>query len=337
MPRPPPDDDINNSILSTTNFTTNPEATHQPPPPPQQPPTSAMSSSSQQPTSSETAPAASSSPSPPADPPPPLPATLDAPTPAEDLALQSWLSRNRGYITTIPWHRYPSLPVLSYLWGYNDADFRHECLSSLMFYTRSAGRRLADEERDALLEPVTRLAVAASYDRPVALGLGAWLVARSWAKSGAREAFRRAAEGAASRAAAASASASASSPGMGMGTVGADGHITHFSTPQQQQQQQQQQRQSYKGTSTAGRFGQGGRYTGRVIGSLLRRTARASVPALLCFTGYQFFWDAYRVYLGENEIDSIREDMRLEEMVGQMDRNMASRMTDIEDLLRRRG
>ncbi|ROV93634.1 hypothetical protein VMCG_08088 [Cytospora schulzeri] len=247
----------------------------------------------------------------------------------EDLALQSWVDRNRAYITTIPWHRYPSLPVLSYMWGYNDADFRHECLSSLMFYTRSAGRRLTVQERDALMEPVTRLAVAASYDRPVTIGLGAYLVARSWAKSGAREAFRRAAEGAAARAAAsasASASASAGAAGMGMGTVGADGHITHFSTPQQQHHH-------IPGTSTRGRFGQGG----RMLGSLLKRTTRASVPALLCFAGYEVLWDSYRMYLGENEIDSIREDMRLEEMVGQMDRNMATRVTDIEELLRRRG
>ncbi|KUI63181.1 hypothetical protein VP1G_10306, partial [Cytospora mali] len=267
----------------------------------------------------------------------PLPATLDAPTPAEDLALQNWLSRNRSYITTIPWHRYPSLPVLSYLWGYNDADFRHECLSSLMFYTRSAGRKLTVDERDALLEPVTRLAVAASYDRPVAVGLGAWLVTRSWVKSGAREAFRRAAEGAAAAAAASAAAASASSGtagmGTGMGTVGADGHITHFSTPQHQHHHHHH----HQGTGATGRLGQGGRNVGRVLGSLFKRTARASVPAMLVYAGYQVFWDSYRMYLGENEIDSIREDLRLEEMVGQMDRNMASRVTDIEELLRRRG
>jgi hypothetical protein len=310
MARPPPDDDINNSILNTTTLTTNPEATHHQqqhssiPHTPTMPPSAQHTQ--QQPPDSD----------PSNDPPPPLPATLDAPTPAEDLALQSWIGRNRAYITTIPWHRYPSLPVLSYMWGYNDADFRHECLSSLLFYTRSAGRRLTVEERDALLEPVTRLAVAASYDRPVALGLGAYLVARSWAKSGAREAFRRAAEGAAKAAAAA--------------TPAAEGHITHFSTPLPQQQH----RHHYiQGISAAGRLGQGG----RILGSLLKRTARASVPAMLCFVGYELLCDSYRIYLGENEIDCIREDMRLENMVGQMDRNMATRMTDIEELLRRRG
>lgn len=317
----PPDDDINNSILSTTTFTTNPEATNKNHT--STPQTATMPYFLQQQLQIQQQQQNQQQQTPDSDPPPPLPATLDAPTPAEDLALQSWVGRNRGYITTIPWHRYPSLPVLSYMWGYNDADFRHECLSSLMFYTRSAGRRLTVEERDALLEPVTRLAVAASYDRPVAAGLGAYLVARSWAKSGAREAFRRAAEKAAAAAAAGPAGASAA--GMGMGTVGADGHITHFSAPQQQHHQQ--------GTGTAGRFGQGG----RLLGSLFKRTARASVPALLCFAGYEVLWDSYRMYLGENEIDSIREDMRLEEMVVQMDRNMASRVTDIEELLRRRG
>ena len=322
----PPDDDINNSILKTTTFTTNPKATDRQPTPTPQTPNMPSFLQQHQPQQQQQQQQQQQRPPPTeSDPPPPLPATLDAPTPAEDLALQTWIGRNRGYITTIPWHRYPSLPVLSYLWGYNDADFRHECLSTLMFYTRSAGRRLTVEERDALLEPVTRLAVAASYDRPLATGLGAYLAARSWAKSGARGAFRRAAEGAARRAAAAAGPAGAGAAGMGMGTVGSDGHITHFSAPQQRHHQQ--------GTGTAGRLGQGG----RMLGSLFKRTARASVPALLCFAGYEVLWDSYRLYLGENEIDSIREDMRLEEMVVQMDRNMASRVTDIEELLRRRG
>ncbi|ROW15999.1 hypothetical protein VPNG_02609 [Cytospora leucostoma] len=324
MARPPPDDDINNSILNATTFTTNPEATPQSPGTNTTPTTPAMPSwfPYHQPTDTD----------PSADPPPPLPATLDAPSPAEDLALQSWLGRNRAYLTTIPWHRYPSLPVLSYLWGYNDADFRHDCLSSLMFYTRSTGRRLTAEERDALLEPVTRLAVAASYDRPLAAGLGAWLVARSWAKSGAREAFRRAAEGAAATAAAAASAASAASAaGTTGGTLGADGHITHFSTPQHHHHHHHQ----YQGaTGAAGAFGQQAR---RNVGTLFKRMGRASVPGLLCFAGYQVLWESYRVYLGENEIDSIREDPRLEEMVIQMDRNMASRVGDLEDLLRRRG
>lgn len=323
----PPDDDINNSILSATTFTTNPEATNQSSGTPATTPTAAMPPyfPYHQPTDT------GSSADPSADPPPPLPATLDAPTPAEDLALQSWLGRNRAYLTTIPWHRYPSLPVLSYLWGYNDADFRHDCLSSLMFYTRSTGRRLTTEERDALLEPVTRLAVAASYDRPLAVGLGAWLVARSWAKSGARAAFRRAAEGAAANAAAAAASA-ASAAGTTGGTLGADGHITHFSTPQHHHHHHQ------GATGAAGAFGQQGkRHPGRVLGALFKRMGRASVPGLLCFAGYHVLWESYRVYLGENEIDSIREDLRLEEMVIQMDRNMASRVGDLEDLIRRRG
>lgn len=256
------------------------------------------------------------------DPPPPLPKSLDQSTPAEDLALDNWIKRNTSYLSTIPWHKYAQMPVLSWLWGYSDADFRHECVSTYIFYTRAIGRKLTDEERDGVLEPVARSAAAASYDRPFAMGLGSWLMARSWAKSGARETVRKAAEEAA-------AAATASHHGMGTGTVGADGHITHFSTPQQH-------------IGTGGRFGFGGgnfnsNNRGRAIGQLFRRAGRASVPGLLCFVGLQVLSEPYRMYLSDNETWTMHSDVRLMALADDMDKNLTTRVGDIEDLLRRRG
>lgn len=259
------------------------------------------------------------------DPPPPLPKSLDQPTPAEDLALDNWIKRNTSYLSTIPWHKYANLPVLAWLWGYSDAEFRNECISTYVFYTRAVGRKLTDDERDAVLEPVARSSAAASYDRPIAMGLGSWLMARSWAKSGAKETVRKAAEEAA--AAATAGAHPAMGTGLGMGTVGADGHITHFSTPQQHQH-----------TGIAGRFGFGNTGNrGKVFTQLFKRAGRASVPGMLCFVGLQVFSESYRMYLSDNETWSMHQDVRLMGLADDMEKNLTNRVGDIEDLLRRRG
>lgn len=258
------------------------------------------------------------------DPPPPLPKSLDQPTPAEDLALDNWIKRNTSYLSTIPWHKYANLPVLAWVWGYSDSEFRNECISTYVFYTRAVGRKLTDDERDAVLEPVARSSAAASYDRPIALGLGSWLMARSWAKSGVKETVKKAAEEAAAAAAGAH---PAMGTGLGTGTVGADGHITHFSTPQQH-------------TGTAGRFGFGNTGNinrGKVLSQLFRRAGRASVPGMLCFVGLQVFSEPYRMYLSDNETWSMHQDVRLMGLADDMEKNLTNRVGDIEDLLRRRG
>ncbi|KAI3394260.1 hypothetical protein diail_2963 [Diaporthe ilicicola] len=250
------------------------------------------------------------------DPPPPLPAKLDQPTPAEDLALDSWIKRNTSYLSTIPWHKYANLPVLAWMWGYADCEFRNECISTLIFYTRATGRRLTDEERDAVLEPVARNTAAASYDRPVAFGLGSWLMARSWKKSGIKDAFKKAAEEAAA------AASHHPTLGLGTGTVGADGHITHFSTPQQP-------------TGTAG--GRFGFSTGN-ISQLFRRAGRASIPGMLCFVGLHVLSEPYRMYLADNESWSMHQDVRLMTLAEDMEKNLSKGASGgLEDLLRRRG
>lgn len=254
-----------------------------------------------------------------ADPPPPLPADLEAETEAEADLLEAWIRRHEPYITTIRWHRYATLPALSPLWGYSDVNYRMECLESLLFYTRAAGRKLTDEERDAVLTPIARTTVAASYDRPVALGLAIWGMARSWSKSGLREVMRRSA--------AAAAAAAAAPPAPIMGNVGADGLITHFSGPQaHHHQQQQQHRIGFAGAMGATR--------GAVISSLFRRVARTSMVGLSCFVGYHALWKPWRFLLGTHEVESIRYDLCLEKMCHDMDTNMEDKMAGI---IRRHG
>lgn len=291
---------LSNCLTSTTpkmapnprappGFTNNPEAN--PPAPPLPLPSSPFPSAS----------TPRSSPPSSADPPPPLPDDLDAPTPAEEAALDAWLRRHPGYITTIRWHRYAALPALAPLWGYADCDFRAECLESLLFYTRAAGRKLSDDERDAVMAPIARTAVAASYDRPVALGLAGWGMGRSWAKSGLRETLRRSA-------------AAAATPAAGMGQVGVDGHITHFAPPQQP-------RVSFGSAGGVGRPA--------LVRTFLKRVARTSTVGLSCAVGYYALWTPYRFLLGNHEVDSIREELRLEKMCSDMDANMRDKMADI--------
>lgn len=156
------------------------------------------------------------------------------------------------------------------------------------------------------MAPIARTAVAASYDRPVALGLAGWGMARSWAKSGLREMIRRSA-------AAAAAAPVVTTP---VGQVGVDGHITHFA-----QQPQQQSRGGFASAAGMGR--------GAVVGSLLKRVARTSVVGLSCAAGYYALWTPYRFLLGNHEVDSIREEIRLEKLCSDMDANMKDKMADI--------
>lgn len=213
--------------------------------------------------------------------PPPLPADLENPTPAEDQALENWLQNNKSYITGIRWHRLPSLPALSPLWGYYDHDFRAECLESLLFYTCLAGRRLHDTERDAILEPIARTAVAASYDRPVVMGLGLWLMARSWRKSGIAAAQQQHLRTVTSG-----------------GVVGADGTISHFSGP----------------AAAAGRSD--------IVKTLVRRVGRTSLVGLSCLAVYSAVWTPWRYLLSQHEVESIRVDLRLHQLLHDLDEGM---------------
>ncbi|KAJ4423777.1 hypothetical protein N0V82_001515 [Gnomoniopsis sp. IMI 355080] len=238
------------------------------------------------------------------DPPPPLPTDLNTPADAaEDAALEAWVLRNAQYFTNIRWHHYRRLPALSSLWGYSEHDFRAECLESLVFYSRAAGRKLTEGERDAVLSPIATTCVAATYDRPVALGLAIWGMARSWSKSGQREMMRR------------NAATAAANTTPGVGTIGADGHITHFATPQGQQ---------------LGGFARPGPATrSAMIGSLFRRIARTSLVGLSCMVGYYALWTPWRVLLSKHEVETIRNDFRCNKLLNDMDQNMKDKRPDL--------
>lgn len=101
----------------------------------------------------------------------------------------------------------------------------------------------------------------------------------------------------------------------GVGTVGADGHITHFSAPQRQQL-------GFAGAAA-------GTTRGAIVGSLFRRVARTSMVGLSCAAGYYALWTPWRFLLGNHEVDSIREDLRLEKLCLDMDQNVKDKMADI--------
>ncbi|PSR79511.1 hypothetical protein BD289DRAFT_442306 [Coniella lustricola] len=226
-----------------------------------------------------------------------------------------------SYVTTVPWYRLAALPVLSPLWGYNPADHQTDCLESLMFYTVAAGRRLTDAERDSILEHITRTGVAASYDRPLAIGVAAWLMTRSWAKS------RPIKHGGPLYNAA---SASTYSPyaqqyhhhahvqPISTGTLGADGHITHFSGPHPPPPPPQQQPQQPYFASARGSGSQ-------VLGAFVRRVARTGAVGLSCFAGYLALRIPYRHLLGMREVEAVSHDFRLEAVCHDMDNTMKNR------------
>lgn len=135
-------------------------------------------------------------------------------------------------------------------------------------------------------------------------------MARSWSKSGLREMMRR------SAAAAAAEAAAAANTTPGVGRIGADGHITHFSTPHNQQQ-------------LGGFASAGGATRSAIVGSLFRRVARTSMVGLSCAAGYYALWTPWRLLLGDQEVGSLREDLRLEKLCHDMDRNMKDKMADV--------
>lgn len=77
----------------------------------------------------------------------------------------------------------PQLPPLAPLWGYDTSHFRGKVISDLMIWTRLAGRRLTDAEKDILMHHIARATAGTTYDRPIAAGLTAYFMHRSWAKT----------------------------------------------------------------------------------------------------------------------------------------------------------
>lgn len=143
-------------------------------------------------------------------------------TPFEERAVDNWWRRNASFWTTIPWYRFPAPPALAPLWGWSMAEDRGHVFDALYAYTNLARRRLTNQERDSLVETLTRTNLVLSYQRPLGWGFTSFCIWQSWRKSGLQESARAAVRGAA---------AAAAGGGGGGGLSGAGGHITHFSNP----------------------------------------------------------------------------------------------------------
>lgn len=139
-------------------------------------------------------------------------------TPLEERAVDNWWRRNESFWTSIPWYHFPAPPALASLWGWSMADDRGRVFDALYAYTNLARRRLTDQERDSLVETLTRTNLVLSYQRPLGWAVTSFFIWQSWRKSGMQQSARATAR-----------EAAAATAGGGLG--GAGGHITHFSNP----------------------------------------------------------------------------------------------------------
>ncbi|CAN8105680.1 unnamed protein product [Discula destructiva] len=111
------------------------------------------------------------------DPPPRPNSILDTPEEEDQLdgEVDAWLARNGNGDYVRSWDpRYlRPMPVLSRLWGYNEEWYRTRLFGLTLHHTRVAGRRFSPSELAIFSMHASRGIVAASYDRPVALGVTA--------------------------------------------------------------------------------------------------------------------------------------------------------------------
>lgn len=210
------------------------------------------------------------------------------PSDADIDALNEWAENNRSYITTIRWHRLPSMPVLSPLWGVSDSDYRHDLLADLLVFTQYTGRRLHDQEREAYLQYKARTCIAASYDRPFMAGLGLWLMGRSWRKSGIAAKIQQTQQ-----------QAQAHAMTRGGGVVAPDGTISHFSGP-----------------------AAAGPSRNDMVRTLFRRAGRASLVGLSCWAGYFAVHACWMDYLLHEEAINIARDVRLDKVRRDIETNI---------------
>lgn len=114
------------------------------------------------------------------DPPPRPPYKTD--TPEQDAAVErdllAWNTRNADYVRSWDPHSLCQLPLLSRLWGYDGAWFHYSMCHDVLFRTSLAGRRLSPTELNLLCMYLSRGTVAASYDRPVTIGVTAFFLWR---------------------------------------------------------------------------------------------------------------------------------------------------------------
>ncbi|KAJ0118376.1 uncharacterized protein J7T55_009159 [Diaporthe amygdali] len=116
------------------------------------------------------------------DPPPP-PSHRD--NTAEEAALaeeqrNAWILRNLGYLQSFDVRGLHQLPLLSRLWGYDFGWYGLSIMFKIADLTMLAGRRLNPQEMSVFASHTARGVVAASYDRPIAIGATSFALWRGW-------------------------------------------------------------------------------------------------------------------------------------------------------------
>lgn len=115
--------------------------------------------------------------------PPPRPETkLDGPEEAAQIGkeVENWLQRNGNADQLRSWDPRVmyQLPVLSRVWGYDEEWYRMKLFGENLHLTRLTGRRLSTEELSLITFYISKGVAAASYDRPIAFGVTAFLLWR---------------------------------------------------------------------------------------------------------------------------------------------------------------
>ncbi|KAH8783384.1 hypothetical protein F5883DRAFT_680607 [Diaporthe sp. PMI_573] len=116
------------------------------------------------------------------DPPPPPNHTSN--TPEQDALNnerhKAWNERNMVYLTSFDSRGLHHLPLLSRLWGCDYNWYTARITSEVAEVTSWAGRRLSPEEMSIFTSHAARGVVAASYERPIAIGTTTFALWRGW-------------------------------------------------------------------------------------------------------------------------------------------------------------
>lgn len=116
------------------------------------------------------------------DPPPPPDHSSDTPEQKahNDEEMDEWLDRNIDYLRSFDSRGLQHLPLLSCLWGYDYPWYTSKIIYEVAELSSWAGRRPTPEELSIFTSHTARGVVAASYDRPIAIGATAFALWHGW-------------------------------------------------------------------------------------------------------------------------------------------------------------
>lgn len=115
---------------------------------------------------------------------PPPPPNHKSNTPEQDALndaqLDAWCERNMDYLQSFDSRGLHHLPLLSRMWGYDYHWYSSRIISEVAELTSWTGRRLTPGEMLLFTSHAARGVVAASYDRPIAIGATIYALWRGW-------------------------------------------------------------------------------------------------------------------------------------------------------------